>query len=90
MRPTKRLIALGVASVLLALALSAGFAAGAARLIGLPFDQLWLAYAPGGIEAMAVMALALGADAAFVGAHHVARIVGLNLLNPLWRRPGRS
>jgi membrane AbrB-like protein len=75
-----------IESVLLALLLSAGFAALGARLLGLPFGQLWLAYAPGGVEAMAVMALALGLDAAFVGAHHVVRFMGLNLLSPWWRR----
>jgi uncharacterized protein len=35
---------------------------------------------------MAIMALALGLDPAFVGAHHVVRILGLNLLSLLWRR----
>lgn len=75
-------------SVLLALAVSAGFAALAARLLDLPFGQLWLAYAPGGVEAMAVMAFALHLDPAFVGAHHVLRILGLNVFSPLWRPGG--
>ena len=78
-------------SVLLALAVSAGIAAAAAPLLGLPFGQLWLAYAPGGVEAMAAMALALGLDPAFVGAHHILRILGLTLVVPIWlRRPPRS
>lgn len=75
-----------IGSVLLALLLSAGFAALGAGLLGLPFGQLWLAYAPGGVEAMAIMAFALQLDAAFVGAHHVVRLIGLNLLSPWWRR----
>lgn len=75
-------------SVLLALAISAGFAALASVLLDLPFGQLWLAYAPGGVEAMAVMAFALHLDPAFVGAHHVLRILGLNVFSPLWRRAG--
>jgi membrane AbrB-like protein len=75
-----------VASVLLALLLSAGFAGLGAVALGLPFGQLWLAYAPGGVEAMAIMAFALQLDAAFVGAHHVLRLFGLNLLSPWWRR----
>jgi uncharacterized protein len=77
-------------AVLLALAISAGFAALGAYWLQLPFGQLWLAYAPGGVEVMAVMALALGLDAAFVGAHHVLRLLGLNLLSPLWRRSARE
>lgn len=73
-----------LASILIALALSAGFAAAGAWALGLPFGKMWLAYAPGGVEAMAAMALALGLDPAFVGAHHILRIIGLNLAGPLW------
>lgn len=76
----------GVAAVLVALLLSACFALAGAVLLALPFGQLWLAYAPGGVEAMAIMAFALHLDAAFVGAHHVVRLIGLNLLSPWWRR----
>lgn len=77
-----------IVSILLALVVSAGFAAAGTWLLGLPFGQLWLAYAPGGVEAMAAMALVLHLEPAFVGAHHVLRIVGLNLFIPFWlRRP---
>jgi membrane AbrB-like protein len=79
-----------LASVMLALALSALFAAAAHALLGLPFGQLWLAFAPGGVEAMAVMALALQLDPAFVGAHHVLRILGLNVTSPIWGRSPRG
>lgn len=75
-------------SVGLALVLSAGFAALGSHLLSLPFGQFWLAYAPGGVEAMAVMAFSLGLDAAFVGTHHIVRIIGLTALLPVWaRRP---
>ena len=77
-----------MASILLALAISAGIAALGSWLLGLPFGQLWLAYAPGGVEAMAAMALALALDPAFVGAHHVLRILGLNAISPFWLRRG--
>lgn len=77
-----------VASILLGLSISAGIAAFGAWSLGLPYGQLWLAYAPGGVEAMAAMALALRLDPAFVGAHHVLRILGLNAIGPFWlRRP---
>lgn len=75
-----------VASILIALAISAGIAGFGVQILGLPFGQLWLAYAPGGVEAMAAMALALHLDAAFVGAHHVLRILGLNAIGPFWLR----
>lgn len=78
-------------SILIALAVSAGFAWAGARLLGQPFGKMWLTYAPGGVEAMAAMALALGLDPAFVGAHHILRILGLNIAGPIWlgRRPDR-
>jgi membrane AbrB-like protein len=71
-------------SVGLALGVSAVFAYAAHILLALPFGQLWLAYAPGGVEAMTIMAFALGFDPAFVGAHHVVRLIVLNLIVPLW------
>jgi uncharacterized protein len=73
-------------SILLALAVSALFSALGAWLLGLGFGQLWLAYAPGGVEAMAAMALVLNLEPAFVGAHHILRILGLNLISPFWLR----
>jgi len=71
-------------SVMLALATSALFALIARQWLDLPFGQLWLAYAPGGVEAMTIMAFALGLDPAFVGAHHVVRLLALSIFVPLW------
>ena len=82
----RRTVPGAAASVVLALAISAIVAALGAWLLGLPFGQLWLAYAPGGVEAMAAMALALSLDPAFVGAHHVLRILGLNAVSASWLR----
>ena len=84
-----RTVPAAVASILLALAVSAAFAAAGAWLLGVPFGQLWLAYAPGGVEAMAAMALVLNLEPAFVGAHHILRILGLNLISPFWLRGAR-
>ena len=53
-----------------------------------------LAYAPGGLAEMSLVALALGADAAFVSIHHIARIVLIIAFAPMiflaarrWLRP---
>jgi membrane AbrB-like protein len=54
------------ATVAFALALNAG--------VGLPLEPLVLAFAPGGLAEMSLIALAIGADAAFVATHHIARI----------------
>jgi len=77
--------------VLLSSVIAALFAGGVAQLTGLPFGQVWVAYAPGGVEAMAAMALALGYDPAFIATHHLSRIVlllfSLSLLLRLFRSP---
>jgi membrane AbrB-like protein len=76
----------GLESVALAIVITAGFALAAHYWLDLPYGQLWLAYAPGGVEAMTIMAFALGFDPAFVGGHHVIRIIAINLVIPLWLR----
>jgi uncharacterized protein len=80
----------GLESVALAIVITAGFALGAQHWLGLPYGQLWPAYAPGGVEAMTIMAFALGFDPAFVGGHHVIRIIAINLSIPLWLRGSGS
>ncbi|HUQ35869.1 MAG TPA: AbrB family transcriptional regulator [Aestuariivirga sp.] len=50
---------------------------------GLPFALTLLAFAPGGLEAMTIMAFALNLDPAYVAAHQVARYIGLVLLMPV-------
>ncbi len=54
--------------------------------LDLPFGQVWIAYAPGGIEAMAALALALHYDPAYIAAHHLSRIVAITLLMPIASR----
>ena len=62
------------------------FAAPVAALTGLPLGQLWVAFAPGGVEAMAAMGLALGYDPAFVAVHHLVRLAVLFVIVPLFLR----
>jgi membrane AbrB-like protein len=57
-----------------------------AMVLDMPPAQVWLAYAPGGIETMSILALALGHDAAYVGAHHAARFMALGIVVPFWLR----
>lgn len=62
---------------------SLGFAALTSATTGLPFGQVWIAFAPGGVEAMAAIGLSLGYDPAYVAVHHFARIFALILIVPL-------
>lgn len=70
-------------------ALAAGFAVSflAAWIVswwlGEPIVQVLLAFTPGGIEVMALLAYMMGVDAAYVATHHVARYIAMVLLLPV-------
>jgi membrane AbrB-like protein len=66
---------LAVLSVFGMLALAAGFAALLAPATGEPFDVLLISFAPGGVTEMALVALSLQANPAFVTLHHIYRIL---------------
>lgn len=57
------------------LAMAAGAALGLEVATGLPFQALWLAFAPGGLAEMTLISLAMGIDTAFVSTHHLLRVV---------------
>jgi membrane AbrB-like protein len=82
------LIAVGLTAIMLAVTLASAMAVH--LVTGLPLPGLILAYAPGGLAEMSLMALALNADVAFVSTHHMVRIVLVVMVAPaaftLWRR----
>ncbi|MDJ1157968.1 AbrB family transcriptional regulator [Chelatococcus sp. SYSU_G07232] len=59
------------------------FAVAAAEFARVPFGAALVAFAPGGLEAMTVLALVLGLDPIYVGAHHLARFLGIGVALPL-------
>lgn len=78
-----RLAASGFAVTAVSVALSAAGALCVALMTGLSFSVVWVAFAPGGVEGMAAIGLALGFDPAFVATHHIFRIVAVIGLLPL-------
>jgi membrane AbrB-like protein len=50
---------------------------------GVPLNAVMIAYSPGGLETMAAMAVMMHADTAYVGSHHVIRLLFLSVLMPL-------
>ena len=50
---------------------------------GIPFSHTLLAFSPGGLEAMVILAFALNLDPAYVGTHQIARFIILSLAMPL-------
>ncbi len=73
----------GIAGLVLALVISMAGAAAASWAADVPFAWTALAFAPGGMEAMTIMAFALALDPAFVGAHQIGRFVLVALAMPL-------
>lgn len=89
-----RLLGAGLAGFLVAVAVAAAGALTASAVTGIAPLVTLIAFAPGGLEAMTIMALALGLDPAFVGTHQIARFLLLSLALPMvvsvlgrhWRR----
>ena len=52
-------------------------------VVEMPYGQIWLGLAPGAIEGMGALGIALGYDTAFIAAHHVLRLLMLTLAIPL-------
>lgn len=79
----KRYALASIAVVATSLVISLAFALIAQAATGLSLAQVWIAYAPGGVEAMAAIGLSLGYDPAYVAVHHFARIFALLLIVPI-------
>ncbi len=78
-------------SFAVAVTVTAVFAAGLVGILGLPIGEVMIAYAPGAVDAMMLLALALNLDPVYVGAHHLVRIFFISLAMPLLaRRAGRK
>lgn len=77
-------VALGLTAILLAITVATALAVHLAT--GLDLSALILAYAPGGLAEMSLVALSLHVDAPFVATHHIARIIAIILVAPMvWR-----
>lgn len=76
--------AFGAFAIGIAASSVAGLAA--AKLLGFEIGKVALAYAPGALEALTVLAFQFDLDPAYVAAHHVVRFIALALLVPLFAR----
>lgn len=85
-----RLFPLAVGGLLVSLAVAFAFALPAALLAGVSYADSITAFAPGGLEAMAMLAFAMGLDTLYVGSHHLMRflIIGFAMPFLLDRLPG--
>jgi len=78
-----KLIGAGLAAVAAGLIVAGLGAYAASSIVDIPFGQALLAFAPGGLEVMTLLAFLLDMDPAFVATHQLVRYVGLVLLVPL-------
>ncbi|WP_156410137.1 AbrB family transcriptional regulator [Bosea sp. Root381] len=81
-RELAALFPLAIGGFVVSIAVACAFAWPAAWLAGVPFATAMAAFAPGGLEAMAMLAFAMGLDPLYVGAHHLMRFVALGLAMP--------
>jgi membrane AbrB-like protein len=71
----KRLAGAAIGACAVGMLVALAFAVATATLLSLNTGDLIIAYAPGALEAMMILALALHFDPAFVGAHHLFRFM---------------
>ncbi len=74
---------LSLGATLIMLTVTVVFAVLFHELFGQTTEQVLLAYSPGGLAAMSLVALAMNAEVAYVASHHVVRITMVILVAPL-------
>ena len=78
-----RILRTSAGSALILMSSAVGFGLVLAEVTGLPWFVITLAYAPGGLAEMSLVAYGIGQDVAFVATHHLCRIGMVVLLAPL-------
>jgi membrane AbrB-like protein len=81
-RQLARLGLVGIGALLVGTTVGGLFAAGVAWALNLHLPDVVMAYAPGAIEAMTIIAFALHLDPVFVGVHHLARFTFMSMALP--------
>jgi uncharacterized membrane protein AbrB (regulator of aidB expression) len=73
---------MGIGALIVGTTVGCLFAVAVAALLALRTADMVIAYAPGAIEAMTIIAFALHLDPVFVGVHHLARFTFMSLVLP--------
>lgn len=72
----------GIIATAMTLGIVTLVAFGVGQFVDMPFGQIWLGLAPGALEGMGALGIALGYDTAFIAAHHVIRLLLLSFAIP--------
>ncbi|HVG51774.1 MAG TPA: AbrB family transcriptional regulator, partial [Xanthobacteraceae bacterium] len=86
LRMLGKYLAASLGSLAVVLVVAAIFVALASWLLSLPAPDLIASYAPGSVDVMMILALAMHLDPVFVGAHHLARILVVSSALPIAAR----
>ena len=78
-----RLMPLALGAFFTSVAVAALLAWPAAIIARVSYGTAFVAFAPGGLEAMALLAVVLGFDPLYVGAHHLVRFMAVGFLLPV-------
>ncbi len=73
----------GFGSFAVSLIVTAVIGAAVTMVVPLPLSEMIVAYAPGSVDAMMILALALHLDPVFVGAHHLTRVFVVSIGLPI-------
>lgn len=86
-----RTLWISLGATIIMLALTVVFSVTLVNIVDESVSALVLAFAPGGLAEMSLIALALGIEAAFVASHHILRIVMIVIIAPgIFRRRARK
>ena len=83
-----RYVAAAFGSFAVSVAIVAVFVAALVGLLPEHLAEVAIAFAPGSVDAMMLLALALNPDPVYVGAHHLTRILLVSVAMPLFARRG--
>jgi membrane AbrB-like protein len=81
-RMVGKALILAVFATAVLLVMAAVFGEAVEATLGIPFSAALLAFAPGGLAEMSLIALSLDIDAAYVSSHHIVRIFMIVLAAP--------
>jgi membrane AbrB-like protein len=81
-RMVGKAVALAIVATAVLLVLAVVFGQAVESTLGIPFSAALLAFAPGGLAEMSLIALSLEIDAAYVSSHHIVRIFMIVLAAP--------
>ncbi|WP_245259020.1 AbrB family transcriptional regulator [Salinarimonas rosea] len=79
----RRLVPAALTAFVVGMTVAGAFAGLAVAFAGAPLAEALVAFAPGGLEAMVVLALVMGLDPLYVGVHHFVRFLGIGFVLPV-------